>query len=63
MVTPRDTTGSAAAAGDADAHTQAVVATTVVSTLLIRLTALSLLRLQKMNPKTNSVHLPPVTHE
>ncbi|GGQ48964.1 hypothetical protein GCM10010267_09250 [Streptomyces griseorubens] len=63
MVTPRDTTGSAAAAGDADAHTHAVVTTTVVSTLLIRLTAHSLLRLQKMNPKTNSAHLPPVTHE
>ncbi|GGS61742.1 hypothetical protein GCM10010285_46280 [Streptomyces pseudogriseolus] len=63
MVTPRETTGPVAAAGDADAHTQAVVATTVVSTLLIRLTACSSLRLRKMKPKTNSAHLPLVTHK
>ncbi|GAA2273005.1 hypothetical protein GCM10010415_45090 [Streptomyces atrovirens] len=51
MVTPRDTTGSLAAAGGADTQTQAVVATTVVSTVLIRLTAHSSLCSRKVNRK------------
>ncbi|GAA3202705.1 hypothetical protein GCM10010451_61510 [Streptomyces virens] len=60
-MTPRDTTGPLAAAGWTDTHTHAVVATTVVSTLLIRLTAHSSLSCRKVEPETSSAHLPLVT--